>query len=65
MWAWSGEGHLQPSTHHSDRIQNVTVAMGYDAHGHHQAAKEQEEHKGGVVGILGFPIHSTAQSVYV
>lgn len=43
----------------------MTVAMGYDAHGHHQTAKKQEEHKGGVVGILGFPVHSTAQSMYI
>lgn len=65
MWGWFGEGHLQPSTHHSNGIQNVTIAMAYDAHGYHQAAKKQEEHEGGVVGILGFPIHCTAQSMYV
>ena len=65
MWGWFGEGHLQPSTHHSNGIQNVTIAMAYDAHGYHQAAKKQEEHEGGVVGILGFPIHCTAQSMYI
>lgn len=43
----------------------MTIAMGYDAHRHHQAAKEREEHKRGVIGILGSPVHSTAQSVHV
>lgn len=48
-----------------DGIQNVAIAMGYDAHGRHQAAKEQEERKGGVFGVLGSPGHGAAQSVHV